>query len=443
MIAVARPLRRPGCARLGARRTGGALVAGGSAASDVAPKTTLPDVEDEVMCTICGTALNLSASPQADRERAFIRREIAAGKTKDQIKDELVAQYGTEVLAEPPKSGFDLTAWLVPGAAIAAWRRSRSRIGLARWRRAGRRAAVLPRRRRSAAGPLGRRAPRRRPGSLRPLTAPHSTRANSTTNGDHDSRPPPLEGRGPRSLRGPAPAATWASSAEPPAATPGRVHHPCGGESAPTPAAAGSGADEVEGVRELEGAVGVAALEVALLVADVGDDPVALAFDLGPLAALVRDGREAARVERQPGPAGVAGALQVGTVCERTTGMLSGRPVMKNTAMPFLRARRGGRAEGRRDRRVVRVGDPDRERADRVGEVRRRDVRVVGERGLVDVEDEGRLGRRGRPASSPCRRCPEQGWLLSCADPVQQVGAGPGVDRPAGPSRRRPSRGSS
>ena len=62
------------------------------------PKTTLPDVEDEVMCTVCGTALNLSSSPQADRERAFIRREIAAGKTKDQIKADLVAQYGNQVL---------------------------------------------------------------------------------------------------------------------------------------------------------------------------------------------------------------------------------------------------------------------------------------------------------------------------------------------------------
>jgi cytochrome c-type biogenesis protein CcmH len=100
-------------------------------------KTTLPDVEDEVMCPVCGTALNLSFAPQADRERAFIRREIAAGKTKDEIKDDLVAQYGTEVLAEPPKSGFDLTAWLVPGvailvAAIAIF------LGLRRWRRAGR-----------------------------------------------------------------------------------------------------------------------------------------------------------------------------------------------------------------------------------------------------------------------------------------------------------------
>ncbi len=89
------------------------------------------------MCPICGTALNLSSSPQADRERAFIRREIAAGKTKDEIKDELVAQYGTQVLAEPPKSGFDLTAWLVPGVAILLAAIAIA-IGLRRWRRAGR-----------------------------------------------------------------------------------------------------------------------------------------------------------------------------------------------------------------------------------------------------------------------------------------------------------------
>jgi cytochrome c-type biogenesis protein CcmH len=104
------------------------------AAAPPQPKTTLPDVEDEVMCPICGTALNLSGAPQADRERAFIRRQIAAGKTKDEIKDELVAQYGTQVLAEPPKSGFDLTAWLVPGAAILLAAVAIA-IGLWRWGR--------------------------------------------------------------------------------------------------------------------------------------------------------------------------------------------------------------------------------------------------------------------------------------------------------------------
>jgi len=107
------------------------------AAAPPQPETTLPDVEDEVMCPICGTALNLSGAPQADRERAFIRRQIAAGKTKDEIKDELVAQYGTQVLAEPPKSGFDLTAWLVPGVAILLAAVAIA-IALRRWRRAAR-----------------------------------------------------------------------------------------------------------------------------------------------------------------------------------------------------------------------------------------------------------------------------------------------------------------
>jgi cytochrome c-type biogenesis protein CcmH len=109
----------------------------GAGANGAPPKANLPDVEDEVMCPVCGTALNLAASPQADRERAFIRREIAAGKTKEQIKADLVAEYGSAVLAEPPKSGFDLTAWLVPGVAILLAAIAIA-IGLRRWRRAGR-----------------------------------------------------------------------------------------------------------------------------------------------------------------------------------------------------------------------------------------------------------------------------------------------------------------
>jgi len=114
-----------------------AQASSGMPADHATPKTNLPDVEDEVMCPVCGTALNLSFSPQADRERAFIQREINEGKTKEQIKDDLVVQYGTDVLAEPPKSGFDLTAWLVPGVAILIAAVAIA-VGLWRWRRAGR-----------------------------------------------------------------------------------------------------------------------------------------------------------------------------------------------------------------------------------------------------------------------------------------------------------------
>ena len=79
------------------------------------PKTTLPDVEDEVMCVECGTALNVSTSPVADREREFIRRRIAEGKSKPAIKAALVEEYGPKVLAVPEGGGFDAAAWLVPG----------------------------------------------------------------------------------------------------------------------------------------------------------------------------------------------------------------------------------------------------------------------------------------------------------------------------------------
>ncbi len=72
------------------------------------PQTTLGDVEDEVMCSICGTPLGLaSEAPQAQQERAFIERLIADCRSKDQIKKALVAEFGEGVLALPGDAGSD------------------------------------------------------------------------------------------------------------------------------------------------------------------------------------------------------------------------------------------------------------------------------------------------------------------------------------------------
>ena len=97
-------------------------------------RASLSDIEDEVMCLVCGTTLSVSESPQADRERALITRLIDQGKTKQQIKDELVAQYGAAVLATPSDSGFDIAAWLVPGLSVIL---AAAAIGFAvlKWRR--------------------------------------------------------------------------------------------------------------------------------------------------------------------------------------------------------------------------------------------------------------------------------------------------------------------
>jgi cytochrome c-type biogenesis protein CcmH len=81
-------------------------------------RASLSDIEDEVMCLVCGTTLSVSESPQADRERALITRLIEQGKTKKEIKNELVGQYGKGVLATPSDSGFDIAAWLVPGLSV-------------------------------------------------------------------------------------------------------------------------------------------------------------------------------------------------------------------------------------------------------------------------------------------------------------------------------------
>jgi cytochrome c-type biogenesis protein CcmH len=101
------------------------------AAPALAARPTLSDLEDEVVCPTCKVTLDQSDAPVADRMRAFIRARIAAGDSKQEIKDELVAQFGPRVLAVPEKRGFDLLAWILPigGALLAA-----GVVGAAAWR---------------------------------------------------------------------------------------------------------------------------------------------------------------------------------------------------------------------------------------------------------------------------------------------------------------------
>ena len=98
------------------------------------PRASFNDVEDEVMCDTCNVPLNIAESPRADQERAVIRRLIAQGQTKDQIKAELKARYGPGILATPGDDGFDLAVWVVPIAVVGAV----ALLGVAlvpRWRR--------------------------------------------------------------------------------------------------------------------------------------------------------------------------------------------------------------------------------------------------------------------------------------------------------------------
>lgn len=105
-----------------------------AATAATCPKTSLLDIQDEVMCVICGTPLVNAGGPQSDDQRDFIRERVDRCESKAQIKQALVAEYGTEVLAMPQKSGFSLAAYLVPliGLVVALAAIS---AGAVRWRR--------------------------------------------------------------------------------------------------------------------------------------------------------------------------------------------------------------------------------------------------------------------------------------------------------------------
>lgn len=115
-----------------------------SAAPAASARASLPAIESQVMCVTCKIPLNVAQSPQADRERAFIRELIGQGQDEAQIKRALVAQYGPQALALPSTHGFDLAAYLVPIAAVALVLGVLALL-LPRWRRRGRACGGLAR----------------------------------------------------------------------------------------------------------------------------------------------------------------------------------------------------------------------------------------------------------------------------------------------------------
>lgn len=125
-----RVLRQHRLAALVLAAAAAALLVSGTAATAPSPA----DLEAELVCPTCKSTLDQSDAPVARRMKQIIRERIAAGASEQQIKDELVAQFGPGVLAEPPKKGFDLLAWLLPlgalavgavGVGVAAWTWSR------------------------------------------------------------------------------------------------------------------------------------------------------------------------------------------------------------------------------------------------------------------------------------------------------------------------------
>ena len=105
-----------------------AAIAPAALAQDDAASDLPPEVEEaalrldkQLMCPICpGETLNQSQTALAKQMRGAVRQRLLEGESEQEVKEYFVSVYGESVLAEPPRRGFSLTAWLVPAAAAVA-----------------------------------------------------------------------------------------------------------------------------------------------------------------------------------------------------------------------------------------------------------------------------------------------------------------------------------
>lgn len=111
------------------------------AAAQSCPQTSIADIEDEVMCPVCGTPLSVATeAPQAQDEREYIQTLIDDCRSKDEIKRALVAQYGDGILALPGDEGErdlgDVLVYVIPALAVLLGAAGIA-FAVIRWRRRG------------------------------------------------------------------------------------------------------------------------------------------------------------------------------------------------------------------------------------------------------------------------------------------------------------------
>lgn len=109
-----------------------AVVAMGLIAAEPAPlpDRPLPDAVQEararalftdIRCVVCQhEAIADSPAGIAADMRRLVREEIAAGRTDQQVRDDLVRRYGDFVLFTPPLRGGTWLLWFGPLAALTA-----------------------------------------------------------------------------------------------------------------------------------------------------------------------------------------------------------------------------------------------------------------------------------------------------------------------------------
>ena len=81
----------------------------------------LADLENALMCKCddkCGKVLMNCTCSTAAKTRKKFTKMLESGLTVEQIIQQQVTEYGETVLSAPTKTGFNLTAWVMPFGAL-------------------------------------------------------------------------------------------------------------------------------------------------------------------------------------------------------------------------------------------------------------------------------------------------------------------------------------
>ena len=76
-------------------------------------------IAKDLFCPVCeNTPLDVCPTDACKEWREEIRSMLADGKTEAEIKQHFVDYYGARVLSEPPRTGFNWLAYVIPPIAI-------------------------------------------------------------------------------------------------------------------------------------------------------------------------------------------------------------------------------------------------------------------------------------------------------------------------------------
>ncbi len=85
----------------------------------LADEATASDIAKKLICQCgCGRVLDSHVCATQEAMTALIEQKLAQGQSAEQIIQFFVTQYGEQVLASPPKRGFNLTVWILPFVAL-------------------------------------------------------------------------------------------------------------------------------------------------------------------------------------------------------------------------------------------------------------------------------------------------------------------------------------